>query len=122
MTTFSKSWNFNDPLKVSAYLTSWETEIHVHSSATFRGGILERDAWTCRTFACPDYPEQGVSSVMRENRSSLIGFMSRADGIADLANVLAVAGTVGSSLVLPALGIMIGMIAFQFLLSRYQTG
>jgi hypothetical protein len=59
---------------------------------------------------------------MRENRSSLIGFMSKADGIADLANVLAVAGTVGSSLVLPALGIMIGMIAFQFLLSRYQTG
>ena len=45
-----KVWNFNDPLKVSAYLTSWETEIHVHSSATFRRAILERDDWTCRTF------------------------------------------------------------------------
>ena len=50
------------------------------------------------------YPEQGVSSVMKENRSSLLGFVSR-DGIADLmANVI--------TLVLPALGTMIGMIAF----------
>jgi len=64
-----------------------------------------------------------VSSVMRENRSSLIGFMSRADGMASLtANVTTVAGAVGSILVLPALGSMIGMMAFQFLRSMYQKG
>ena len=55
-------------------MTSWETEIHVHSLAAFG----------------------------REDRSSLIGFMSRVDGIANLTpNVITVAGAVGSSLVLP---------------------
>ena len=69
------------------------------------------------------YPEQGVSSVMRENTSSLIGFMSRVDGIADLtANVITVAGAVSSSLVLPALGTMIEIMAFQFIRNMYQKG
>ena len=40
------------------------------------------------------YPNRGVSSVMRENRSSLIGFMCRADLTA---NVITVAGAVGSA-------------------------
>ena len=60
---------------------------------------------------------------MRENRSSFIGFMSRVDEIASLtANVIAVAGAVGSQLVLPALGTTVGTMAFKFLRSTYQKG
>ena len=50
-------------------------------------------------------------------------FFPRADGMAGLAaNVVTVAGAVGSSLILPALGVMIGKMAFQFLRSKYQQG
>ena len=75
-------------------------------------------------FVMSSIQNRGVSSGMRENRS-LIGFMPRADGIADLTvNVITVAasGAVSSSLVLPALGTMIGMMAFQFLRSMHQKG
>jgi hypothetical protein len=52
-----------------------------------------------------------------------MGFLPRTDGVASItANVTTVAGAVGSGLVLPALGVVIGTMAFQFLHSRYQKG
>jgi hypothetical protein len=48
--------------------------------------------------------------------------LPRADGMTLAANVVAVAGAVGSGLVLPALGTIIGTMAFQFLRNMYQRG
>ena len=50
-------------------------------------------------------------------------FDPRADGMTGLAaNVVTVVGAVSSSLILPALGTIIGTMAFQFLRSKYQQG
>ena len=60
---------------------------------------------------------------MRENGRSFMDFVPRANDIGNLAvNVVIVAGAVGCSLILPALGAMMGLIAFQFLCNKYQKG
>jgi len=54
-----------------------------------------------------------------------MGFFARAGGVAQAglaANVVTVAGAVGSGLILPALGTIIGMMAFNFLRGKYQKG
>jgi hypothetical protein len=49
--------------------------------------------------------------------------MPRVDGIVGLAaDTISVAGAVSSGLVLPALGTLIGKVAFQFLCSEYRKG
>ena len=123
MTTFSRS-GISMTRSRSAPIETPGNEIDVHSPATFRSRILGRDDRTCRTFTrYPGYSGPAVSSVAREYRHSLKDFLPRADGIAGLAaNVVTVAGAVGSSLILPALGTVIGTMAFQFLRSKYQKG
>ena len=64
-----------------------------------------------------------MSIVPPENIRSSKYCELRADGMAGLAaNVVTVAGAVGSTLILPALGAIIGMTAFQFLRTKYQQG
>ena len=58
---------------------------------------------------------------MGKNRPSL-DFIPSAVRMVDLAKVVTVPGAVSSSLILTALGTILGMMAFQFLRSKYQKG
>jgi hypothetical protein len=66
---------------------------------------------------------EGMIGLVEPLRDIQVIQDQRADGVVGLAaNVVTVAGAVGSSLILPALGTVIGTLAFQFLRSKYQKG
>ena len=68
----------------------------------------------------------GGSIACNKKEPKLIGFFGRLEDMGQMtgiaANVVAVAGAVGSGLVLPALGTTIAIQTFQFLHSKYQKG
>jgi hypothetical protein len=66
---------------------------------------------------------EGMITLIEPLRDVQVIENQQPSGIAGLAaNVVTVAGAIGSGLILPALGTIIGTVAFQFLLGKYQQG